>query len=158
MNKNPIKYGIIIAIIILVFVGAYFIISKLTEDNSLGYEEFLKNYEVNEYIASYVSDEDMAKIYLNDYIHNMFYDVEKAYNLLDEEYKTKKFGSLDNFKSYVDGLEYSTYVLSRYYKKDTDGYIIFGVYDKNGNFFAFKTKGVLQYTVFLDDYTVEIWW
>lgn len=157
MNKNPIKYGIIIAIIILVFVGAYFIISKLTEDNSLGYEEFLKNYEVNEYIASYVSDEDMAKIYLNDYIHNMFYDVEKAYNLLDEEYKTKKFGSLDNFKSYVDGLEYSTYVLSRYYKKDTDGYIIFGVYDKNGNFFAFKTKGVLQYTVFLDDYTVEIW-
>jgi len=157
MNKNPIKYGIIIAIIILVFVGAYFIISKLTEDNSLGYEAFLKNYEVNEYIASYVSDEDMAKIYLNDYIHNMFYDVEKAYNLLDEEYKTKKFGSLDNFKSYVDGLEYSTYVLSRYYKKDTDGYIIFGVYDKNGNFFAFKTKGVLQYTVFLDDYTVEIW-
>ncbi len=157
MNKNPIKYGIIIAIIILVFVGAYFIISKLTEDNSLGYEEFLKDYEVNEYIASYVSDEDMAKIYLNDYIHNMFYDVEKAYNLLDEEYKTKKFGSLDNFKSYVDGLEYSTYVLSRYYKKDTDGYIIFGVYDKNGNFFAFKTKGVLQYTVFLDDYTVEIW-
>ena len=157
MNKNPIKYGMIIAAIVLIFVGAYFIISKITEDDSLGYEEFLKNYEVNEYIASYVSDEDMAKIYLNDYIHNMFYDVEKAYNLLDDEYKTKKFGSLDNFKVYVDSLEYSTYVLSRYYKKDTDGYIIFGVYDKNGNFFAFKTKGVLQYTVFLDDYTVEIW-
>ena len=158
MNKNPIKYGIIIAIIILVFVGAYFIISKLTEDNSLDYEEFLKNYEVNEYIASYVSDEDMAKIYLNDYIHNMFYDVEKAYNLLDEEYRTKKFGNLDNFRIYVDSLEYSTYVLSRYYKKDIDGYIIFGVYDRTGNFFAFKTKGVLQCTVYLDDYTVEIWW
>ena len=157
MNKNPIKYGIIIAVIILTFVGAYFIISKLIEDNSLDYEEFLKNYEVNEYISSYVSDEDMAKIYLNDYIHNMFYDVEKAYNLLDEEYRLEKFGSLDNFKIYVNNLEYSTYVLSRYYKKDTNGYIIFGVYDKNGNFFAFKTKGVLQYTVFLDDYTVEIW-
>ena len=52
MNKNPIKYGIIIAVIILTFVGAYFIISKLIEDNSLDYEEFLKNYEVNEYIAS----------------------------------------------------------------------------------------------------------
>lgn len=157
MNKNPIKYGIIIGVIILLFVGLYFIISKFTDDDSLGYEEFLKNYEVNEYIASYVSDEDMAKIYLNDYIHNMFYDVEKAYDLLDKEYKTKKFGSLDNFKVYVDSLEYPTYVLSRYYKKDIDGYIIFGVYDRNGNFFAFKTKGVLQYTVYLDDYTVEIW-
>ena len=157
MNKNPIKYGIIITIIILVFVGAYFIISKLTEDDSLGYEEFLKNYEVNEYITSYVSDEDMAKIYLNDYTHNMFYNVEKAYNLLDEEYRTKKFGSLEKFKNYVNSLEYPTYVLAKYYKKDIDGYIVFGVYDENGNFFAFKTKGVLQYTVYLDDYTVEIW-
>lgn len=156
MNKN-IKYGIIIAAIILIFVGAYFIISKLTEDNSLDYEEFLKNYEVNEYIASYVSDEDMARIYLNDYVYNMFSDIEKAYNLLDEEYRINKFGSLEAFKYYVDSLDYPTYVLSRYYKKDIDGYIIFGVYDRNGNFFAFKTKGVLQYTVYLDDYTVEIW-
>ena len=31
------------------------------------------------------------------------------------------------------------------------------VYDNNGNFFAFKTKGVMQYSVYLDDYTVEIW-
>ena len=157
MNKNPIKYGIIITIIIVVFVGAYFILSNLLKDDSLGYEEFLKNYEVNEYIASYVSDEDMAKIYLNDYVHNMFYDVEKAYNLLNEEYRTKKFGNIEQFKNYVYSLDYSTYDLARYYKKDIDGYIIFGVYDKNGNFFAFKTKGVLQYTVYLDDYTVEIW-
>lgn len=157
MNKNPIKYGIIITIIIVVFVGAYFILSNFLKDDSLGYEEFLKNYEVNEYIASYVSDEDMAKIYLNDYVHNMFYDIEKAYNLLNDEYRTKRFVNLEQFENYVYSLDYSTYDLARYYKKDVDGYIIFGVYDKNGNFFAFKTKGVLQYTVYLDDYTVEIW-
>lgn len=157
MNKDFIKYGVIIFSITLVFVGTYFIISKLTEDNSLEYEDFLKNYEVNEYITSYVSDEDMARIYLNDYIHIMFSDVEKAYDLLDEKYRENKFGSLDSFKRYIDSLDYPTYVLSRYYKKDMDGYIIFGVYDRNGNFFAFKTKGVLQYTVYLDDYTVEIW-
>lgn len=157
MNKDFIKYGVIIFTIILVFIGTYFIISKLTEDNSLEYEDFLKNYEVNEYITSYVSDEDMARIYLNDYIHIMFSDVEKAYDLLDKKYRENKFGNLDSFKRYVDNLDYSTYVLSRYYKKDIDGYIIFGVYDRNGNFFAFKTKGVLQYTVYLDDSTVEIW-
>ena len=26
----------------------------------------------------------------------------------------------------------------------------------NGNIYIFKTKGVMQYTVYLDDYTVEI--
>ena len=42
MNKDFIKYGVIIFSITLVFVGTYFIISKLTEDNSLEYEDFLK--------------------------------------------------------------------------------------------------------------------
>lgn len=157
MKNNPIKYGIIIGVIVLLFVGSYFLITKMKEDNSLGYEEYLKNYEVNEYILTYVSDEDMAKIYLNDYIHNMYYNVEKAYNSLDEEYRNKKFGNIDNYKNYVNSLTYATYDMVKYYKHDSDGYIIFGVYDKNGNFFAFKTKGVMQYIVYLDDYTVEIW-
>lgn len=157
MNKNPIKYGIIIISIILIFVGGYLLISKLTQDDSLEYEEFLKNYKVNEYIAAYISDEDMARIYLNDYIYNIYYNAVDAYNLLDEEYREKKFGSIENFKNYIDSLGYSGFYLDKYYKHEADGYIVFGVYDKNGNFFAFKTKGVLQYTVFLDDYTVEIW-
>lgn len=157
MNNNPIKYGIIVGVIVLVFFGAYLLLSKLTENESLGYDEFLKNYEINEYIATYVSDEDMARIYLNDYIHNMYSDIESAYNSLAVEYRNKKFGTIENYKNYVYGLTYSSYTLSSYYKKDVSGYIIFGVYDNNGNFFAFKTKGVMQYSVYLDDYTVEIW-
>mgnify|MGYP003293480765 CR=1 FL=1 len=35
--------------------------------------ESLKNYKVNEYIPTYVSDEAMARIYLNEYIYNMYY-------------------------------------------------------------------------------------
>lgn len=157
MNNNPIKYGIIIGVIVLIFSGVYLLLNKLTEDESLGYDEFLKNYKVNEYIATYISDEDMAKIYLNDYIHNMYYDIESAYNSLDIEYRNKRFGTIENYKNYVYSLGYSSYTLSSYYKKDVSGYIIFGVYDNNGNFFAFKTKGVMQYSVYLDDYTVEIW-
>lgn len=156
MKNSPIKTFIIISVIVLVFFLSYQLIKKLTTDDSLGYSEFLKNYEVNEYIATYVSDEDMAKIYLNDYIHNMYYDVETAYNLLDKEYKNKKFGSLDSYKMYVNSLNFTTYNLVRYYKTSDDGYLTFGVYDNNGNFFAFKTNGVMQYKVYLDDYTVEI--
>ena len=33
---------------------------------------------------------------------------------------------------------------------------IYGVYDTNGNIFIFETNGVMQYAVYLDDYTVEI--
>ena len=156
MKNNPIKTFIIIGVIILIFFLSYQLIKKLTTDDSLDYSEFLKNYEVNEYIATYVSDEDMAKIYLNDYIHNMYYDVENAYSLLDEEYRNKKFGSLESYKAYVKSLNFRTYTLDRYYISSDDGYLTFGVYDNNGNFYAFKTNGVMQYKVYLDDYTVEI--
>lgn len=156
MKDNNIKNIITVIIIVLIFTGVYLLLKHLNRDDSLQYEEYLKDYDVNEYIATYVSDEDMAKIYLNDYIHNMYYDIEKTYNSLDEEYRNKKFGSLDNYKNYVNSLNYPTYTLDKYYKKEANSYIIFGVYDTNGNFFAFKTKGVMQYKVYLDEDTVEI--
>lgn len=156
MNDNTKKNTIILIVLLVVFTLAYLLIKNLTKDDSLQYDEYLKNYEVNEYIPTYISDEDMAKIYLNDYITNMYYNVEKAYNSLDEEYRIKKFGNIEGYKSYVNSLNYQNYTLSKYYKKDSNGYIVFGVYDNNGNLFIFKTKGVMQYTVYLDDYTVEI--
>lgn len=154
MKNNPIKNLIIFVSILIIFTVGYIVIDKLTETE----EEiiYLKDYDVNEYIPTYISDEDMAKIYLNDYIYKMYSNPEEGYNLLDEEYRNKKFGSLENYTNYVYSLQYSSYTLSKYYKQEKDGYIIFGVYDTNNNLFIFKTKGVLQYKVYLDDYTVEI--
>lgn len=157
MDKKETKQLIILVVIILCFIGLYFLLSFLTKKNKVEYSEYLKNYEVNEYIPTYVSDEAMAKIYLNDYIHTMYYDIEEAYNLLDSEYKEKKFKNIEDYKKYVNNLKYSTYDVASYFKVDSGGYTIFGVYDRNDNFYAFKTKGVMQYSVFLDEDTVEIW-
>lgn len=155
MNNNTRNIIIIIALLAL-FTGGYLLLNKFTNNNSPDYDEYLKNYKVNEYIVTYVSDEDMAKIYLNEYVHNMYYDVELAYNTLDKEYRKNKFGNLDNYKNYVRSLGYSNIKISKYYKEEKGGYIIFGIYDTNGNMYIFKTKGVMQYSVYLDDYTVEI--
>ena len=157
MNKKDTKQLIILAVVILCFVGLYFLIKFVTKKDKVEYSEYLKDYEVNEYIPTYVSDEAMAKIYLNDYIHTMYYDVEGAYNLIDPEYRSKKFKTINEYKKYVETLNYSTYDVASYFKVDSGGYTIFGVYDRNDNFYAFKTKGVMQYSVFLDEDTVEIW-
>lgn len=158
MNNNTKKTLIIVIVILLVFTFLYILFDKLTNKEISDDKNYiLKNYEINEYIPTYISDEDMAKIYLNDYIHTMYLNVEDAYNLLDEDYRNKKFGNLNNYKNYVKSLNYNTYELARYYKVSKKGYLIFGVYDTNGNFFGFKTQGVMQYTVYLDEDTVEIW-
>ena len=154
-DNKEIRNVIIFGVILLVFVGIYLLLDKYLTKEEVD-QEFLKNYEVNEYIPTYISDEDLTKIYLNEYVHIMYSDVERAYELLDTEYKEKKFGSLEVFKEYVNSLTYSNYKLDRFYV-DTDGkYTIYGAFDTNGNIFIFKTNGVMQYTVYLDDYTVEI--
>ena len=86
----------------------------------------------------------------------MYSDPERAYELLDEKYRMKKFGNIENFKEYINNLNYTTYKVDKYYVDDKVNYTIYGVYDKNGNLFIFKTEGVMKYTVYLDDYTVEI--
>lgn len=154
-DKINFKVIIIILIATIALFSFYFLLNHFFEKDEEVYE-YLKNYKVNEYIPTYVSDEDMARIYLNDYINNMRYNVEKAYSLLDKEYRNKKFGSLENYKSYISSLQTTSYKLSTYYKNSKNGYIIFGVTDQNSNLYIFKTKGVMQYSVFLDDYTVEI--
>lgn len=156
MKNKPILGFVLVLIIILVLTGIYTLIFQLMKPKNIYEPTYLKNYKVNEYIPTYVSDEDMAKIYLNDYIHNMYYDVEMAYNSLDEEYRNKRFGSIEKYKEYINTLNYKTYNLATYYKTTKDGYIIFGVRDENFNLFVFKTKGVMQYKVYLDDFTVEI--
>lgn len=154
-NNKEMKNVIIFVLILLVFVGIYILLDKYLNKEEVD-QEFLKNYEVNEYIPTYISDEDLTKIYLNEYVHIMYTDIEKAYELLDKEYKEKKFGSLDAFQAYVNGLTYSVYKLDRFYVDTKGKYIIYGAFDTNGNIFIFKTNGVMQYTVYLDDYTVEI--
>lgn len=156
MNEQTKKNIFIVAIILIFLILLYLLLSYVFKEDPEEYEEYLKNYGVNEYINTYVSDEDMAKIYLNDYTYNMYTDVDAAYNLLDEEYRNKKFGNLENYKNYVNSLEYSSYVLTKYYVDKAGNNVTFGVYDQNGNLFVFKTNGVMQYKVYLDDYTVEI--
>lgn len=154
-NKVELKNVIIFGVILIIFTGLYLIINGMLnkEDNE---EVFLKNYKVNEYIPAYVSDEDMAKIYFNDYIYVMHSDVDKAYNLLDENYRNKKFGSVENYKNYIKTLNNLSYKVDSFYIDNRDKNKVYGVYDTNGNIFIFKTNGVMQYSVYLDNYTVEI--
>lgn len=152
MNNIRKKDVITLLILILLFVGTYILLSNLTKKDE---ELVVQNYEVNEYIPVYISEDEMAKIYLNDFITKVYVNIDEAYEFLNEEYRTKRFGSSKNFLEYMKTLSLS-FNVDKYAKSSKGGYTIFKIYDKNGNFYIFKIKGVMQYSVYLDDKTVEI--
>lgn len=120
---------------------------------------YLKNYSSNEYVPVYVTEEDMAKKYLNDYKNNILNDVEEAYNSLNKEYREKRFGSLDKYKEYInDFITMSTYSMEvdKYSVSSMSGDKVFNIYDKSGNQYIIREKSIMNYEVYLDEYTVVI--
>lgn len=156
------KYIVILIVIVLIFVLIYFIreymaSKEIYTESYLNGEEYIMNpkkYGVNEYSPMNISDEKMANIYLNDFKNNIFNDINYAYSLLNEEYRNLKFGSVENFINYVNGLDYSDIKVDSYSinkKKNT-----ITVYTEKGNEYIFKIFSVMEYEVYLDDSTVEI--
>lgn len=156
--KEKINLKILIIVILVIIVGTvlyfwYNIGEKpegIIDPNEIPTEP--KKYDVNEYINLSISDQNMAVKYLNDYFYIVFQDTEKAYYLLDEDYRTTRFGNLQNFITYVEQ-NYSTFPrVAKYYVSGN----IYYIYDESDNLFVFSTKGVMQYKVYLDDETVEV--
>lgn len=153
MNKKTLKLILISAIILLGTFVICILINSLKKEKEYVH---LKKYMANEYIPTYISHNDMAKIYLNDYLFNMRYDEKNAYDLLDGEYREAKFGSFEKFSNYISNLRMKQIKMKKYSKYSKGKYIIYKVYDEEDNLFIFKTNGVMQYKVYFDDSTVEI--
>lgn len=101
-----------------------------------------------------VTNETIAKGYFSIYKTMTKSNIEKAYNYLDEEYRNKRFGSLDNYKKYIkeenSNLYITEYLINRY-----DTYTECVCKDQYDNLYIFKETSIMDYTITLDTYTIE---
>lgn len=153
---------------LIIFLAILFIVSVIllyfnSKDTADYYGEFenisFKHYEENEYIPVSISYDQIARIYLQDYIYKLLYERKEAYLLLDEEYRKAKFSSYENFNEYVENLvsnKFQEMKVIDYAVSDKNGYRFFDIHDESDNLFIFKEKGVMQYTVYFDRYTVNV--
>ena len=154
-KKNVIGYILIVFVVLAVAYSLTIIKNREKKVTLPDSYQALKNYTVNEYIPVYVSDEDMVKIYFNDFLNKLIYTPEDAYYLLDKDYMNEEYPTYSSFYSDIVSSRTYNVEISTFYKVFRDGYTIFGVYDTDDNFYAFKTKGVMQYSVAFDDYIIE---
>ena len=152
---------ICIVLLLAIFIVYLFKLNSndiLKEGNTEGFS-YLKKYGSNEYVPVYVTEEDMVKKYLNDYKNSILNDIEEAYNSLNKEYREKRFGSLDKYQEYINNfITMSTYSMEvdKYSVSSMSGDKIFNIYDKSGNQYIIREKSIMNYEVYLDEYTVVI--
>lgn len=157
-NKKSYIWLVVLVIIgLLVFYGIKIYRSKKTlvpTNNYINYTMNPKTYDVNEYNLVNITDRQLAAIYLNDYRNYLKNNIDQAYELLNEEYRSKKFNNIEKFKTYINTININNMSVEKY--NISDDKKIIDVYISDNDRFIFKIKNILEYEVYLDDTTVEI--
>lgn len=124
-----------------------------TESNTKAISIEKNNYNENKEVGI---DETYSLLsgYVNQYKSYLDKNLEKAYELLDDEYREKKFqNSYEKFVKYINNIKQElSYKEMMSYTKNSDGYEVeIGEEDS----FIFKTNELGKYTILLDSYTIK---
>ena len=98
----------------------------------------------------------VAMDYFNNYKNLLSNNAEALYNVLDKEYREKRFGSLQDFQEYLnsnreelEGANVSSYLVNNY-----DNYTEYVCKDQYENLYIFRATAVMKYSLLLDTYTI----
>lgn len=97
------------------------------------------------------------EIYLEDYIFQVFNNTEKAYNMLDEEYREKRFGNIENFVNYINEKANQLYniEITQINVENSSETTIYKGTDEQGNYYHIIETDYMEYTLILDNYTMQ---
>lgn len=102
------------------------------------------------------TDKELANELFNDWNEKIIYDRLEAYNKLNSEYKNQKFNNYNKFDNYLSNLGYIPQI-NQYRVYSGSDYTDYICTDQYNNYYIFRQQGgIMRYTVFLDNYTVEL--
>jgi len=133
-------------------------VSSIKNISAKKMEENIEKNEENTYVYQSILDEDFAREYMSLYKRLSIGSPELMYERLDVDYRNKRFGSLENFEQYINenyDKIYSTN-LQKYLVQEKEGYKQYVLLDQNNNYYIFQEKSLMNYTVILDTYTVDL--
>ena len=112
----------------------------------------------NTFVFYEITDGQVASKYFQEFKTNMLSNQEKAYNLLDEEYRNKKYGSLDNFKEYINQNKQSIQLaqINEYQTVQQENYVQYVCKTLDGKYWIINETSPRNYNVILDTYTVDL--
>lgn len=168
MKKNSLFTIIIVLSIILILLLVFLNFNKSKKNqkesesqtqveisnDKLGIKE---KYECNELQYVSVGIEDLMQIYFNDYKTYALTNPKQAYELLNKEYREKRFKDLDEYKLYISNNKekIASDNLEKYQIAVDDEktrYICLGKYE---NYYIFCENSVMDYSIILDTYTID---
>lgn len=115
--------------------------------------------EVNNFnIFTYekLSEDELVTKYFADYKRQVIGNANAAFEMLDDEYREKKFEDVTEFGKYISDRNIQTAFLESYQINNYDEYTQYVCLDQYNNYYIFNVSNVMNYKVLLDIYTLDL--
>lgn len=121
-------------------------------------EDSITKQTLNIYRDATATSQDMIRLYLEIYKRLALGFPELSYEYLDDEYKSKRFGSLEEYKSYIsENKDYINGLNAIQYKStESDTSVEYIIMDNKENYIIINEKEPLKFKVMLDAYTINV--
>ena len=131
---------------------------QLGEQIDIKIDNTIENNSINIYNYEIISDENYIEDIFEQYKDDFVYNKQEAYNKLNEEYKNSRFSSFENFDMYINNNIKSLIIakIDKYQKTIYPEYTQYICIDNKGNYYIFREKSVMNYTVILDQHTIDL--
>lgn len=140
----------------------YVQINNLTENDietrfNIEEIEYIDKNDNNTYTQQELDDKVIAFNYLMEYGQAVQYNAKEAYNLLDEEYKQKRFPTYNDYATYIEQSqkEYNYLQLQGFLVDASENGNIYTCLDQYNTVFIIKELENMKFSVQLDDYTIQ---
>lgn len=131
---------------------------ELNNEIDIEVQDSIEKNDSNIYDYRIIDDETYIKDLFAKYKDEILFDSENAYYHLNEDYRTKRFGTLDNFQSYLkENINKNVIMkLEKFQINNYDDYIEYVCLDQNGNYYIFNEDSIMNYNLILDTYTIDL--
>ena len=148
-------------------------------------EETIEVNEDNKIVYVSLNEEEIVDKYFQDYLETILNDLSAGYQILNKEYREKRFENVENFAEYVnlnkenlkkmcksfrksyenfenikDFEEYYDEIsqkgIQKYSINEYNNIKQYVCIDQNENYYIFNIKGIMDYEVILDTYTIDL--
>lgn len=110
----------------------------------------------NTFTYENLSEDELVTKYFADYKRQVIGNANAAFEMLDDEYREKKFADVTEFGTYISDRNIQTAFLESYQINNYDEYTQYVCLDQYNNYYIFNVNDVMSYDVLLDIYTVDL--
>lgn len=131
---------------------------KTGENIDISYPDKIEANTYNTFRYQAITDDTYITDIFNSFRENLIYNKSEVYENLNDTYKQKRFGTLENFKQYInDGIrEISMMKLSKYQKTKYNEYTQYVCLADSGKYYIINVYSPTEIEFILDTYTIEL--